>query len=431
MAEDWTETGLDHARLHIPVSNSAIVLGAGMVGVGIAVHLRRRGFDVVLVDRQGPGEGTSFGNAGLIQREAVFPHGFPRTVGQLQRIARNRSIDAVYHPQALPGLASPLFKYWWHSEPERYRHAVQGHSALIATCLDEHMALARDAGATDLLRPIGYHRVFGDPQAFAAALEEAEVARREHGVNSVALNADELAAAEPHLTPGKIGAIHWTDPYSVSDPHGLTTAYARLFVKEGGTMAIGDATTLERTASGWRVQTADGPVEAAQVVVALGPSSGKVTKPLGYDPPLFGKRGYHMHYKLRGNAILHRPFVDNDHGFLLTPMRYGIRLTTGAEFAREDAPATPIQLERAEPIARALFPLADRVDAAPWMGVRPATPDMLPIIGKLPGQDAAWCAFGHAHQGLTLGPTTGHLLADMMTGAAPFLDPAPYRPDRF
>jgi D-amino-acid dehydrogenase len=402
-----------------------------MVGVGVAVHLRKRGLDVVLVDRRGPGEGTSFGNAGLIQREAVFPHAFPRTVGQLQRIARNQSIDAVYHPGALPGLAAPLFKYWWHSEPERYRRAVQGHSQLIATCLDEHMALAREAGATDLLRPIGYHRIFGNAEAFAAALAEAEIARREHGVNSVALSADELAAAEPHLTPGKVGAIHWTDPYSVSDPHGLTSAYARLFVESGGTMAIGDATTLARAEAGWRVQTADGPVEAAQVVVALGPAAGKVTKPLGYDPPLFGKRGYHMHYKLRGNAVLHRPFVDNDHGFLLTPMRYGVRLTTGAEFARPDAPATPVQLERAEPVARALFPLADRVDAEPWMGVRPATPDMLPIIGRLPGQDGVWCAFGHAHQGLTLGPTTGRLLADMMTGAAPFLDPEPYRPDRF
>ena len=408
-----------------------IVLGAGIVGVSVAVHLRRRGLDVALVDRQGPGEGASFGNSGLIQREKVFPIGFPRSVAQLRRIARNRSTDAVYHPQALPGLAAPLLRYWWHSQPERYNRAVHGHSRLIATCLDEHMALARDAGAADLLRPTGYHRIFGDAKAFAAGLAEAEVARREHGVNSVALNADELAAAEPHLRPGKIGAIHWTDTHSVSDPHGLTSAYAWLFVASGGTMATGDATTMERAASGWRLRTADGPVEASRVVVALGPSSGKVTKPLGYDPPLFGMRGYHMHYKLGGDAVLHRPFLDDDHGFLLTPMRHGVRLTTGAEFARPDAPATPVQLERVEPMARALFPLADRVDAAPWMGVRPATPDMLPIIGELPGQEGVWCAFGHSYQGLTLGPTTGRLLADMMTGAAPFLDPEPYRPDRF
>jgi D-amino-acid dehydrogenase len=413
------------------MQQSVVVLGAGMVGVSVALHLRRRGLDIVLVDRQGPGEGTSFGNAGLIQREAVFPHPFPRSIAELWRIAGNRSIDAAYHPLALPGLASPLLRYWWHSAPERYLHAVAGHSRLIATCLDEHMALARDAGATELLRPIGYMRVFGAAGTLEAGLAEAEIARRDHGVSYKALDGRALAAAEPALMMEKTGAIHWTDPFSVSDPHGLTSAYARLFVAEGGTLAIGDATTLKQMPHGWQVQTADGPVDAARAVIALGPASTQVTKPLGYAPPLFGKRGYHMHYKLRGNAVLNRPMLDNDNGYLMGPMRYGVRLTTGAEFAPTNAPATPVQLERAERAARQLLPLTERVDAKPWMGVRPCTPDMLPIIGKAPGREGLWCAFGHAHQGLTLGPTTGRLIAEMMTGAAPFVDPAPYRPDRF
>jgi D-amino-acid dehydrogenase len=138
-----------------------------------------------------------------------------------------------------------------------------------------------------------------------------------------------------------------------------------------------------------------------------------------------------MHYRMRGNATLNRPILDTESRFLLAPMRAGVRLTTGAEFAANDAPPTPIQLERAEPVARSLLPLEDRVDVTPWMGVRPCTPDMLPVIGPMPGQKGTWCAFGHAHQGLTLGPTTGRLLAEMMTGEAPFLDPAPYRAERF
>ncbi|MBX9701650.1 MAG: FAD-binding oxidoreductase, partial [Acetobacteraceae bacterium] len=88
-------------------------------------------------------------------------------------------------------------------------------------------------------------------------------------------------------------------------------------------------------------------------------------------------------------------------------------------------------LERAETVARELFPLAERVEGVPWMGERPCLPDMLPAIGPLPGQPGLWCAFGHAHQGFTLGPTTGRLLAEMMSGEAPFLDPTPYRPERF
>ncbi len=410
---------------------TVIVLGAGMVGVSVALHLRRRGRDVVLVDRQGPGEGASFGNGGLIQREAVYPHPFPRALSELRRIAGNRSVDAVYHPLALPSYASPLLRYWWHSEPGRYLHAVQAHARLIASCLDEHLALAEAAGARDLLRPIGWMRLYSDPRALEAARQQAETARRDYDVNYVALDGAALAAAEPHLMATRTGAIHWTDPLSVSDPHALTLAYAGLFAQEGGRFVQGDAMTLQRAGAGWRVTTDAGPVEAAEVVVALGAAAVRLTERFGYAPPLFGKRGYHRHFGLRGNAVLHRPVLDTESGFLLAPMRAGIRLTTGAEFARTEAPPTPVQLERAEPIARALLPLGEAVETVPWMGVRPCMPDMLPVIGRLPGQAGLWGAFGHAHQGLTLGPTTGRLLAEMMTGEAPFVPPEPYRADRF
>jgi D-amino-acid dehydrogenase len=413
------------------VARTAMVLGAGIAGVSVAVHLRRRGWDVVLVDRQGPGEGASFGNGGLIQREAVYPHPFPRALAELPRIARNRAVDVTYHPLALPALAAPLLRYWWHSAPERYVRAVLGHSRLIATCLDEHMVLAREAEATDLLRPIGWLQLYGTVAGLALAMSKADAARREFGVNYVALDGPALALAEPHLLAEKMGAIHWTDPYSVSDPHALTLAYARLFTTQGGMIVTGDASGLQRNASGWRLTTSDGPIEAAQAVVALGAASTEVTRQFGYAPPLFGKRGYHMHYTMRGNAVLNRPMVDSDTGFGLMPMRRGIRLTTGVEFARSNAPPSPVQLKRAEPVARALLPLDRRVDDAPWMGVRPTMPDMLPVIGRVPAHDHLWCAFGHAHQGLTLGPATGRLLAEMMSDETPFLDPEPYRPGRF
>src|ERR1700679_2169653 len=114
-----------------------VVLGAGMVGVSIAAHLQKRGKHVVLVDRRQPGEETSYGNGGLVQREAVFPHPFPRAFAELKRIAKNRSVDAYYHLSGLPGLARPLFAYWHNSEPGRYGEITAQWSTLIATCLDE------------------------------------------------------------------------------------------------------------------------------------------------------------------------------------------------------------------------------------------------------------------------------------------------------
>jgi D-amino-acid dehydrogenase len=410
---------------------SVIVLGAGMVGISVALHLRRRGFEVTVVDRQRPGEGASFGNGGLIQAEAVFPAPFPRGLPDLLRVVRNRGIDVTYHPGALPGLAGPLLRYWRNSAPSRYERIARAHAALIVTARAEHLALARDASAEALLRPIGWMRLFGRPGAFAAAQALAERARREFGVAYATLDGRALAAAEPHLLVERLGAIHWTGTISVSDPHALTLAYAALFEREGGTLATGDALTLEPRGAGWRVTTADGPAEAAEIVVALGAAAGELTRRLGYAPPLFAKRGYHAHFGLRGNAVLNRPILDSDSGFLLAPMRAGVRLTTGAEFARPGAPPTPVQLARAEPVARRLFPLADRAEEKPWMGLRPCTADMLPVIGRLPGRDGVWCAFGHAHQGFTLGPSTGRLLAALMTGDPPFVDPAPYDPARF
>jgi D-amino-acid dehydrogenase len=406
-----------------------VVLGAGMVGVSIAVHLQKRGKQVVLVDRRRPGEETSYGNGGLVQREAVFPHPFPRAFAELRRIARNRSVDAYYHLSGLPGLARPLFRYWRNSEPERYAQITAQWSTLIATCLDEHRALAEEAGSTELLRPVGFLRAFNDTATMDSELAKAERAR-DFGVNSVGLTSAELAEMEPHLSTDFVGALHWTDPYAVNDPHALTMGYFGLFERLGGQFALGDATTLRRDGAGWRVTASDGSIiEAGEAVIALGIWSDGVTRRFGYKPPLFGKRGYHLHFAPKGNAGLTRPVASN--GFLLAPMRRGIRLTTGAEFARRAALPTPVQLARAEPIARTVFPLGEPVEPAPWMGTRPCTPDMMPIIGPAPAQPHLWCAFGHAHQGFTLGPTTGRLLAEMMTGDAPFVDPAPFRAERF
>jgi D-amino-acid dehydrogenase len=406
-----------------------VVLGAGMVGVSVAAHLQKRGKHVVLIDRRPPGEEASYGNGGLVQREAVFPHPFPRSFAELRRIARNQSVDAYYHLADLPSFVRPFFGYWRNSAPDRYPAIAQSYSTLIATCTTEHSELAQEAGSTELLRPVGFIRAFDDPVVMEADLAKAERAR-EFGVNSVALDPTTLSEMEPHLRTGFVGGLHWTDPYSVCDPHALTMSYVRLFERLGGQFAIGDAATLQRRGAGWQVSTADGaPVEAGEAVVALGISSGKITRNFGYKAPLFGKRGYHLHFKPKGNAGLTRPVGSN--GFLLAPMRAGIRLTTGAEFARPDAAPTPVQLSRAEPIARSLLPLDEAVEPTPWMGIRPCTTDMLPIIGPAPAQPHLWFAFGHAHQGFTLGPTTGRMVAEMMTGDAPFVDPTPFRADRF
>jgi D-amino-acid dehydrogenase len=177
------------------------------------------------------------------------------------------------------------------------------------------------------------------------------------------------------------------------------------------------------------VTTEDGPLIAAQAVIALGPWAPAVTEPLGYRFPLFVKRGYHCHYAAEPMPRL--PLLDIENGVMLSPMQRGLRLTTGAEFARHDAPPTPVQLQRAEGYARELVRLGAPVEAQPWLGARPCVADMKPIVGRAPRHRSLWFHFGHAHQGFTLGPVTARLLAELIDGERPYVDPLPYDPIRF
>ena len=409
-----------------------IVLGAGIVGTSVAVHLAQRGKSVVLVDRRGPGEETSYGNAGLIQIEGVLPYTFPRDFGKLLRYARNDRTDMHYHPTALPGIAGFLYRYWWNSAPERYRPIVEGYAPFILHAVDEHAKLIEAAGAQSLISKNGWYRLFRTAQSRDEAFREAEQVRAEWGVAHEQLTGAELHRREPGLSEKFAGVLHWTGPWSITDPGALVVAYSALLERLGGKFIHGDAQTLEQKGRGWVVDTAEGEVEAAEVVVALGPWAGDLTSRLGYRYVLGVKRGYHMHYVQPQSQALTSWVHDTDRGYMLCPMDRGIRLTTGAEFAPRDADSTPIQLERAEVSAREMFPnLGARVEAEPWRGARPCTVDMKPIIGQAPRHKSLWFAFGHAHHGMTLGPATGRLLAEMMTGEPTFVDAKPFAPTRF
>lgn len=408
-----------------------LVLGAGMVGVGAALHLQKKGRDVVLVDRHElAGEETSYGNGGLIECASVFPYMFPRDASQILRYALMRAPQVRYHFSDLPVFLPWLVRYFRASSPEGALQSAMAELPLIQRSLIEHEALIEEARVPELLRRTGWIKLFRSDVTLATAVSELERARQ-YGVAGEVLDAAAIAAREPHLTGDFKGAVHFPAPGFVPDPGGLTKAYAALFGRRGGRYLVGDARTLEQSGTRWRMATLEGTITTREVVVAMGPWSDQIFASLGYSIPLAVKRGYHLHVKAGGNAVLHHPVLDADNGFLLAPMNRGIRITTGAEFARRDAAPTPVQVERALPRAHALFPLGEPVDARPWMGARPCLPDMLPVIGKAPRHSGLWFDFGHQHHGLTLGPVTGRLLAEMMTGETPFADVRPFAAERF
>lgn len=411
------------------MTSRILVLGAGMIGISTGLQLALRGHAVTVVDRRDPGRETSYGNAGIIQREAVEPHPFPRDLPTLLRVALGRGADVHYHASALPGLASPLLRYWSASAPQRYAPIAQAYARLIAHCTDEHQPLIGLAGAEDLISRDGYRYVFRDEASLARSIVEARQRADTYGLRISVLDGQAMADAEPALHARVAGGIQWHDAWPVNDPGELVARYARAFVARGGDLQRGDAGTLRPKGSGWSLRTEAGEVDTEQVVVALGPWSDAFVQTLGYRYPLFVKRGYHRHYRSATPPTM--PMYDTDRGLVISPMRQGVRVTTGAEFARIDAPATPIQVDRTAVMARELVTLGEPVEADPWLGARPCTADMLPVIGAAPRHRGLWFNFGHAHQGFTLGPICGRLLAEMIAGEATVVDPTPYAPTRF
>ncbi len=409
----------------------AIVLGAGIVGVSAALALQARGPTVALIDRLPDAAGeTSFGNSGIIQTEGVLPYLFPRATGDLARAAMNRDPRAHIRYGALPAIAPALLRYFQASTQARKLATGAVMAQLMAAAAGEHLKLARDAGAEALLRKGGWIKAYRSERGRDSAHDEAEELRP-FGIRPAFLDRAALAALEPNVGEKAIGGVHYTEPLSTPDPGALVRSYAALFVKRGGRMERGEALSLDPSGAGWTVKTDSGPLAARDVVIALGPWSDELARRFGLALPFFVKRGYHMHYEARGNAGLTRPVLDLERGYLVTPAAQGLRLTTGAEFARRDDPPSPAHLERVEPYARELFPIGARKDATPWMGRRPCLPDMRPVIGPFPGRPGLWLDSGHHHLGLTLGPITGRLLADLVAGEPPFVDPAPFRAERF
>src|SRR5687767_665859 len=169
-------------------SADVLVLGAGIVGISVALHLQKRGRATVLVDRRAAAEETSFGNAGLIQREGVYPYGFPHDFGALLRYSLNRTIDAHYHVSAIPRIAPFLWAYWQHSRAARHREIAHKYAKLIEHCITEHDALAAEAGATALIRRTGWMKVFRTERERDIRFAEAERWKGEFGLNFARLD---------------------------------------------------------------------------------------------------------------------------------------------------------------------------------------------------------------------------------------------------
>lgn len=407
-----------------------IVAGAGIVGVSTALNLQMRGLKVGLIDRRGPGLETSYGNAGVIGNSYILPFGFPETKKILD-VAFDRDTAARVRYSTLPRYLPWLLAFYWESLPKQRARNGRLLWPLLECAVAEHKVLMQNTDAARHMHKTGRVSLFRDERGFEGGLAERKLAD-ELGVAYEVMESAAFREVEPHLTSNFHKVVRWTDSPRLDNPGAVTAAYAERFVRDGGTFLIEDITAVQRLSNAtWRVVTSRGEAEAPRVVMCLGPWSNELLSKLRYHFPMAPKRGYNRHYKAKDGATLSHAITDAAWGYVMVPMEAGIRLTSGAEIADLDAPPNPIQLTRLFPHAQELFPFGDPVEPQAWYGTRPCFADSLPVIGQAPRHPGLWFNFGHGHTGLTMGPSSARLLAELMTGAKPFCDPTPYLAERF
>ncbi len=407
-----------------------IVIGAGIVGVCCALELRKKGFDVTILDRVAPGESCSFGNAGVLAAWACVPASMPGTLGQVPRWLLDPDGPLAIRPWHLPRLAPWLVRFLRAGRAARIPAIADALLAVNGPTVALYKALAKEAGAPELIRESAYIHVSRDPQGFDLDAPDWRL-RKERGATLTPLAGGELRELEPALDPAYRSGVMVAPQGYTTNPGRLVKVLAEYFQRLGGEVRQAEVLGLSPQPSGpVRLETTAGEFAADRLVVAAGAWSAKLAAWIGVKIPLEAERGYHVTFAEPGIELRHM-VTEAKRMFIATSMEPGLRVAGTAEFAGLDAAPNWRRARVLAGLAKRLFPGLDTARPSEWMGQRPALPDSLPVIGPAPTAPDVVFAFGHGHTGLTAAPMTARIVAGMVAGEPLNLDVRPYRVERF
>lgn len=405
-------------------SNEVVVIGAGVVGLSIALAVQARGFKVRVIDREGICAGASAGNAGAFAFTDILPLASPRVIRQAPKWLLDPLGPLSVPPRYALQIAPWMLRFWRASWPAQVRASTVAQTGLMAL---SKAALEPFLAAHDLLpmlRRDGQLQVYEGQAEFDANLPGWK-ARAEAGIAFEHLTGDAIAAKQPGLDARFTHATFTPGWFSISDPKDYTLALAERFRASGGEVIIAEATRLLPDG----VETSAG-VMKGRVVLAAGAFSHHLARTAGVKIPLETERGYNT--TLPASAIDLRCHVTfGGHGFVISKLSSGIRVGGAVELGGLKLPPNYARADAMLTKAKRFLPALDTSNGVQWMGFRPSLPDSLPAIGPLPGQANTLCAFGHGHLGLTQSVGTAEIIADLLAGKTPAIDLSPFAPSRF
>lgn len=406
------------------------VIGAGIIGTALAYTLQMRGRDVVLIERDQPGKGASYGNMASIAVTEFMPASRPSIWKQIPGWMLDPEGPVRVRPAYMPKLTPWFLRFIAASRPSKLRALEAQGAALCQRVHEDLVPLLRETGLEGEISEEGCLSLYTDDAEFKADREHIEILER-FGFPHEVIGRQAIKALEPELSD-KIGlAVLFPQNKSMRNPYQLVVKLAERFTALGGRIEQGEVVGFERGEGMRAVVLKDGRrIAADEVVIAAGVHSAKLARLLGEPIPLETERGYHTQIMKPGIAMKHS-IIWPARAFMVTPTAGGIRVGGTVEMAGIDAPPDYRRSKVTVKRAKEALPNLQCEDFTEWMGHRPAFPDTVPVMSASAKTKGLFYATGHGHLGLTYAATNARLMADLITGATPPIDMTPYRVDRF
>jgi len=407
-----------------------VVIGAGINGLSTAIWLQRFGHDVTLVDRAEPGAGTSYGNAGILAAGAVLPVTVPGLIAKIPKMVLSKHSPLFLRWRYLPRLLPFLMKYLSFGTKKHVSHFAQEMSYLLGDSYDQHMALAQGTGAARFIHPDDYCHGY-DSQAALDADMPAIAFRRALGYKIDIETGEEFAKTDPFHQGNFSHVARHKNHGRISDPLAYSRALFAHFLDQGGVFhkaCVSDVVIANGEIE--CVQSDQGPITADHYVFTLGPWVQGISKQLGLSIPLESEGGYHVEL-INPSMMPKLPIMISAGKFVITPMEGRIRLAGLLDFAGLDAPDNPKAVDYLTRHIAKYLPHVRYDDMKVWHGFRPTTANSYPVIGQPAHLSNAHVGFGHQHIGLTAGPKTGRILAEMISNRPVNKDLSVFDPNQY
>jgi len=410
-------------------SEHIVIVGAGIVGAASAIWLRRAGKEVTLIDKGEPGMGASYGNGCILASSSVVPVTGPGLLRKAPAYLADPNFPLFMRWSYLPKLVPWLVRYMSHANADGTRRISQGLTTIVGDSLEQHQALTHGTDASKWVRESDYSFVYKDRAAFDADAFSWKL-RAEAGFVPELVEGGEVHEREPILSEAAGLLAVMKNHGFILNPGSYVKDLVALLEQLGGRFVQAEVKDFDVSGGAVSaVETTAGRFECDKAVIASGVWSKPLMGKLGISVPLEAERGYHIVYK-GPSEVPNNPMMLAEGKFVATAMNQGLRCAGIVEFGglTEERSKAPLALLRKK--VKAFFPRLEADGEEEWLGFRPAPTDSLPLIGEV-GASGVFAAFGHHHIGLTGGPKTGRLVADMITGQHYNNDMRPFQPMRF